>query len=215
MENLIYVCGKEEKDTRWVMKPAVPFVLDQVDLPSPLNRNTLCETRFLLWLWKNFFNVIGDREVIGLFHSSYPRKFERLPPPHFFAEATFPTNAVMAACLSFRTREVAEFFHPGMGVLLDQVCQRNGWDYYGTGLVTNSFIAHRTVWYSFLKWFRTEFDYWDARYGDEFPFACPNTRPWCRPAYFYERLTTLWFQNSGLRVTGMRTTEGSVGFYQV
>lgn len=209
MTSIIHVCGKDEASLRSIDNRLNKVVLERLPQSKPeWKRNALCETRFHLWAMDNFEEASPpERDYIGLFHASYATKFPHRPSLDKFIDVSIPTNAVFAVMPVLQQRNVAELFHPGMGELLDEVCVRNSFDYYGLGLMTNSFYCHRTAYWKFLQWFRSEFEYWDTRYGDDFPFSCVRTKPQCRPAYFYERVSCLWFSNSGYRITPVPPVE--------
>jgi len=89
------------------------------------------------------------------------------------------------------------YFHPSMADLLDELAAFSGLSL-RTGRVSlwaNDFICQRDVWYSWRQFWRRCFTHFHGRYGFLLPYRSEDMDVARLPAYFYERVTTLYFAN--------------------
>lgn len=158
--------------------------------------NELAETRFLL------SDIPLDSEYIGFssarWNEKYPdnvplEELDQLPLAPDVVWVGFPALACWAA--------FSEDVHPGMLPYLQELHAVSGLPALtGHSFWSNNFICHRQVFADFLAKWRAMFDAMYARHGCNFKFGNNYARsklyiPALHPAYFYERLTVLYFAN--------------------
>lgn len=87
----------------------------------------------------------------------------------------------------------SELSHPGIGRLLTEASNISGLSLNKTAFWCNCFICHREVYLDFLVFFHSMFNYFHTKYQFNFPYGTivPNRHA----AYFYERITALYFSN--------------------
>lgn len=85
--------------------------------------------------------------------------------------------------------------HPTMKKLLDELSEFSGIPLEDDKptLWANDLIAHREVIEGWLAFWRKCFDHFDGKYGALLPMAYHSMDPSRGPAYFYERVTALYF----------------------
>lgn len=206
-------------DPQVLATTVVPSGATKVDLNLlPLtgdNANpAFAESRLILAMAINPRQWIPERGYVAMFHASYDNKFGLLPKlatlVDEYTEHLSPERVICPiVCARYVTQ--CDNCHPGMGASLKRVL--DGVYLPGPtgrpGPVTNSLIAHTSVWRRFLPdWLRM---YVVAR--DQLDTVCYDTRM-CKqglePAYLMERFTTAWFAaQEDLRCTTMIGADGS------
>jgi hypothetical protein len=114
--------------------------------------------------------------------------------------------------------EGSDLVHPGLTALVREAAEQiPGADVSRRTMLASSFIAHRDVYLEFIAEFRRLFETFHARYGLDFPHVYRCSR--CgtvfegghgryqrdrHGAYFYERVTALYFARPQFEVVGLR-----------
>lgn len=90
----------------------------------------------------------------------------------------------------------SEFVHPGMWKLLEEMSC-----FTGMGLApnltlwANDFVCARAVWLDFRHFYREVVNHFFYKYGARLPFSDDLIDISRKPAYFYERVASLYFAN--------------------
>jgi hypothetical protein len=87
--------------------------------------------------------------------------------------------------------------HPSMAGLLTELASYTGLSLKTdrSSLWANDFICYRDVWHDWRQFWRRCFSHFHNRYGFLLPYRSENMDVSRMPAYFYERVTTLYFAN--------------------
>jgi hypothetical protein len=176
------------------------------DLPTEFQDNGLGECRAFLSDsldsekadWIGCLNARYDAKyahMTGVRLAELPAALERLLAPSKVV-AVWPTNASWLDCGSawadFSARQ-----HPGLLPLLEELAAftDTALDTGRPSLWGHDFVCARAVWKDWRVFFRKCFAYFYDRYGMDLPFPPINIDPKRKAAYFYERVTTLYFAN--------------------
>ncbi len=180
-------------DRRFIKK----YVLDSLDTEYQIP--SIAENRFLYFLSTNRHFI--HTEHVGIAAASWNRKYRRAEPPIPPIESLdhYPPahNEVLVAAKVNHWYAASERCHPGIRLLIDEICSRNGFRTTGDSFWSNNFICERQVMLDFLLWWNKEFVHFFSKYGEKPPFsnAWNGYKAWLHPAYFYERLTIAYFAN--------------------
>lgn len=179
--------------------PELPFQT-KVHLPSldigPFQSNQLGESRaFFL----DFDDI--DAEYLGFANARWNQKYftlhTRIETLHLAVQRFAAPGIVLAPWTTKNWYEISCHHHPGMSKYLvellgSQDLQSNG---HRQTLWANDFICHRSVFYDWLRFWRTAFDHFYSRYGFEMDFEVgPEDEP-RKIAFFLERFSAAYFAN--------------------
>lgn len=209
--------------------PRVPGLtavdLDALALPSRLAGQQIAEHRFFL----SQSIERSPAEWIGVVTGRWDTKFPNWPRlevlPDFVGRTLVDRSMIAApAVFWWIGRDVERFArrqdlrHPGMGRLLDDPAapptitrHRRPWH---PLVYNNNFVMHRSVVLDWLRYWREQFSFFDARYGLDLPFAvtCPKCghqlpresrhpglsySPERHAGYFYEQVSARYFATRG------------------
>lgn len=152
---------------------------------------------------------LGDAEYIGFANARWNKKYHHIGVK--FADigkiaqkylkpdivlAPWPTNAPW---LNYGANwaGLTLTMHPSMGALLTELSEFTGMKTtpLKISLWANDFICHRKVFLEWREHWQRCFKYFNDKYGLKLPFTKFNIDINRHPAYFYERLTTIFFAN--------------------
>lgn len=175
---------------------AVKLHLGSLNIPSPWQINAIAESRALLAMALNPDDSLPETGYVALFHASYDAKFAGLPKLSDLPEAAksaLSPDSVFSPLVSLDFLHQAEAVHPGLGLVLRRIARRCGVKLLPRPApMTNSFIAHHSVWRRFLPdWLRLFIASVDE--CNVIKFDASRCKQGLIPAYILERLTTLWF----------------------
>lgn len=194
-----YVAYHEESALRAVHAPSDAKRININDLPlhAPHNNPAIAESRLLVAMAMNPDAWLPSDGYVGLFHASFNAKFAQLPNlaelPTYFASRLKPHYVICPiTCADYF--EQADRHHAGLGTVLGQILDATNIRRSITrpGPMTNSFVAHVSVWRRFLPdWLRM---YTAASQAiAEVTWDTRECKPGVAPAYLCERFTTAWF----------------------
>lgn len=145
------------------------------------------ESRFFAWLTPDH---LPETDYIGIYHASYPEKFNLLPPFESLPTPPAP-DVVYGIVVGRRYLDQARDVHPGMDSILARAFAQTGIPLtQNAGLFCNTFLAHRSVWEKFLPdWKRT----YAVLKTVPLSFNTSHCKPGLERAYLLERITTGWF----------------------
>lgn len=192
---------------------AVRVNLNDLDLPTRIDDASLAESRLLLAMSLNPDRYLPTDGYVALFHASYDTKFSLLPRlkelPELLSKHLRPER-VFGPIMCSDYDAQADRHHRGMGSSLRRILNYVGIE--GPtgrqGPMTNSFVAHTSVWRRFLQdWLRTYVASADER------ASCYFDRSQCKDgvaqAYLCERFTTAWFAaQPGLQCSVLMSQKG-------
>lgn len=97
----------------------------------------------------------------------------------------------------------SESLHPGMGRLLIEMSEISGLNLKcGETFYSNNYICSKKIFDDFLIYWKFVFNYFYIKYGYNLPFSnswkSNQYKPQLHQAYFYERITMLYFANKKL-----------------
>lgn len=167
-----------------------------------LQSNLLGESRALL------FDHQIDSEYVGIINGRWNEKYhyletkiEQLPS---YIIRRLKENVVFAPwpTISTHSGNQEDWYqntlnvHPEMKKILLELAEFSKLSLSpGPSLWANDFICHKSHWDEWLVFWRKCFHYFHSRYGFLLPYGSTNLDVARQPAYFYERVTTLYFAN--------------------
>ncbi len=182
----------------------VPINLSELEL-GPLQDNQLGESRAFL---RDFSDV--TEEYVGFVNARFDQKYFQL---HTRLHTLVPTvrrfaapGWVLAPWPGDNWIEVTNTYHPSMLPLVGELLALQGLPRAGnrTSVWANDFVCHRSVFFDWLRFWRSSFDHFYAKYGLQLPFAGEGTDRNRQTAYFLERITAAYFANRpDVRVVGL------------
>lgn len=195
-----------------VLKNSVPNCdfIKKVNLqfvPGKHMHNSLAENRFLHHLATHTEMI--DHEFVGVMSGRYSQKYPKKCRLRHLNLLKYARDEVKAPCTVDDWYSHSERSHPGMGKLIDELCERNGFAKTGTSFYSNNFICHREVMKGFLAWWIENFEYFHRKYDDKFDFGSNYSlyNKELHPSYFYERLTVAYFANQNLKIVEIPSGE--------
>lgn len=190
----IHVLGHEQ--TLLDSLPERPFLssvnLNALDIGQWQN-NLLAESRIFM----SDLPLQSESEYLGLATARWHEKYWSFLPLERLDELILAPDVVWAVQPSTRDwKYESDSNHPGMATLIEEVCKEFGYADDLPGLWANNFICHRNVYKLLHRRWTSMFDLMYRRYGFDLPFQTGNPEWDCRkPAFFYERYTTIYFSN--------------------
>jgi len=171
--------------------------------------NQLCESRIFL---SDLFDDVGEEcDFVGVmsarYNDKYPLPFSRdkaltrledLDQLEMTADRVWAADRAELGPESEWTHPAEEGFHNGHKEYVEDLIDRSGFALPKDmiGLWANNFICHVSVFEEFLRaWRRLFHDCFDQYGVDSFRFDVDQdgAKPDVKAAYFYERITTLYF----------------------
>lgn len=152
---------------------------------------------------------LGNAEYIGFANARWNKKYHhinvkfeqigQIADKHMRPDlvlAPWPTNAFWLN-VGADWAALTLTMHPSMGQLLTELATTTGLSTVPNkiSLWANDFICHRTVFIEWREHWRKCFKHFHGKYGLKLPFTKFNVDVNRHPAYFYERLTTIFFAN--------------------
>ena len=194
----IFICGHEDRDLSRLTKHPhlVPINLNKLDIEHQFNQ--LAENRIFL----SDLPTQGNQEYIGFGTYRWNDKFrDCMPLENLYKIYQACSKRTVWVPLIARNDEwirVTERFHPGMMGLVQEAADFMGVSIMsGTTFWTNCFICHRDVYEDFVREWRRVFFYFHKKYDLNIPFTSnpPYHAQVKQAAFFYERITMLYFLN--------------------
>ena len=193
--------------------PKLSFIqkhdLNQLQMDR-FTENCLAENRMLYYLSQNT-HLLDDIHV-GLASARWNEKY-RCMRVHQLQLLKPDEETVYAAEPTDRWYDDSESNHPGMQGYMHEIMDRNGWkDTSGLSFYSNNFVCHRNTMMAFLKWWVDNFQHFYAKHNNQFHFNNNYRRynPKLHQAYFYERLTILYFANQKYKIKPIGNIEGHI-----
>jgi hypothetical protein len=186
----IYVCGHEEK---WLSQvPKLPFLvpLNLNDLEiGEFQDNRLAESRV-------FLAELPLADYVGFVTARWPEKFSHLWTLDKLQDLDLKPNVVYGPAVVTQDMMFhSEVYHPGMGRLLTELKEQFPFNTVGTACWCNNFICAKRTYLDFREVWREQFQWIHQKYGYELPYEVGNFDERRKAAYFYERLTVIYFSN--------------------
>ena len=143
---------------------------------------------------------IDNAAYLGFLNGRLPQKYPKLKwnsAIKSIQSQLKPENVLFAWGAASDWANFSEKVHPGIKKVIQELA-----DFTGLKLTTgrislwaNDFICHRKVWLEWREFWKKCFFEFHKRYNWNFSFSNKGLDPNRKPAYFYERITTLYFAN--------------------
>jgi hypothetical protein len=198
-----------------------PVDLRDLGLAGDLATNSLAESRFFL----SELALDVTTEYVGVLSARHDEKYApRALTLDQLAQGAItpylrPRRVFGPLVTGFGGRwvEGSDRVHPGLTALVREAAEEiPGVDVSRPTVLASSFIAHRDVYLEFIADFRRLFDTFHARYGLDFPhvYRCSTCGTVFEDghgryqrdrhgAYFYERVTALYFARPQFELVGL------------
>lgn len=200
----VFVHWHEDEMLRKVRKRTYLQTVNLAELEiGEFQQNMLAENRVFLaeYLWKGL-----QTDYIGFMSASWDEKYHSLVKLHEIHKLPLAPGTVWCGGMSDSADWARESnkHHPGMYALLEEMAAVAGMSLSaGPTICESNFICHRCVFDDFLAMWRRVFDHFYQKYGYDLPFLEGCREDWRsgrfdrrkREAYFYERITMLYFSN--------------------
>lgn len=213
MENLkLFVIHNEEKMLSSVgnHKAIKKFNLNNLTIEDKYKNNSLAENRFLIYLSNNT-SILKDYDYVGIcsaswnskykIHESNPKVIQLEKIPDYID--CFKKNFIYVSALVKDWYKESKEHHVGMELYINELLSRNNFKNKGTSFYSNNFICKKNIMIDFLRWWRSEFDYFFEKYKFDYEYdseSFHNYKSHVNCAYFYERLTIAYFANKDYNI---------------
>lgn len=198
MRLTIFVLGHTNAITKFACPHIVPVNLADLDI-GEYQTNQLAESRM-------FFSDLPNKtqtEYIGFLTNSWKTKFKKLLSIQDLHALPLDEKTVWAPKLApINWANQSEKYHPGIYKYLIEASELSNMNLINnTSLWCNNFICHKKVYVAFKEFFLMMFNHFHNKYGFKMGFT--NRDQSRHVAYFYERITTLYFANQHLNIIGI------------
>lgn len=169
--------------------------LSSLDI-GPCQSNQLGECRAF---FRDFSDV--DAEYIGFANARWNQKYfrlkTRLETLPYHVERLAAPGWVLAPWPAHDWIKLTLHHHPTMEPLVSEMLQTMALSPNNdqVSVWANDFICHRSVFFDWLRFWKTTFEHFYGRYGLDLPFDIAGTDPSRKSAFFFERVTTAYFAN--------------------